>query len=83
MHINRPSDLSEADHLDIDIPQAVRQIGETKHPVLVGGSGELLFSLNCGDGDAGHRQSSGLDGATILRSHQHGCCGNTHEGRAA
>ncbi len=83
MQINRPSDLGEADHLDIDIPQAVRQIGETKHPVLVGGGGELLFSLNCGDGDAGHRQSSGLDGATILGCHQYGCCGHADKGRAA
>jgi hypothetical protein len=74
LHINRAGNFGEADHLDIDIPQAVRQIGETKHPVLVGGGGELLFSLNCGDGYAGHGQSSGLDRATILRRHQHGCC---------
>jgi hypothetical protein len=69
LQINRPGDLGEADHLDIDIPQAVRQIGETECPVLLCGGGELLLSLDCGDGDAGHGQRSGLDRATILGRH--------------
>jgi hypothetical protein len=71
LHIDRPGDLGEADHLDLDIPLAVRQIGETKRSVLVGGGGELLLSLDCRDGNAGHGQSSGLDGATILGRHQY------------
>jgi hypothetical protein len=83
LHVNRPGDLGEADHLDIDIPQAVRQIGEMKYSVLVGGSGELFFSLDCGDGDTGHGQRSGLDRATILGRHHYGCCGHIDKGRAA
>jgi hypothetical protein len=83
LHIHRPGHLGEADHLDIDIPHPIRQIGEMKRSVLVGGGGELLLSLDCRDGDAGHRQISRLDGATILGRHQYGCCRKIDNGGAA
>jgi hypothetical protein len=83
LHFNRPGDLGEADHLDIDIPQAVRQIGEMKYSVLVGGSGEFFFSLDCGDGDAGHGQRPGLDRATILGRHHYGRRRQADKRRAA
>ena len=67
-----PADLREPKHFDLDRPNAIAQLREVKRALLVGRSDGFLVALNCGYGDAGDGQTTGLDSTAVFRSHQPG-----------
>ena len=69
-HPDLPGHLLKPEHLHLDRPSAIRQLGERESPLLIGGGDDLLVTLACGHGGAGQSQTAGFHRAVVFRSHQ-------------
>jgi len=45
-------ELLETDHFDLELPDAIGQIGKRERSALIAGGRDLLFALHNSDGDA-------------------------------
>ena len=65
-------ELGEAQHLDLDRPRTLGEVGEGIPAVLVGGGVELFVALGRGNRGAGDGKSAGFDRAVVFGGHQAG-----------
>jgi hypothetical protein len=73
-HADFACEFREAQHLHLQGPRAIEQVGEGKYAAFIGGGGHLLIALCRGDGSARNGQLTGLHGAVIFRCHHAARC---------
>src|ERR1017187_4427037 len=65
-------ELPEAQHLDLDRPRAVGQVGKGIPAILIRGGEQFLVAFTCRNCRAGDGESAGLDRAVVFRGHEAG-----------